>query len=62
MDQATSCIAYCGNCDWVEENYDIAKQKGKEHAISLGHSVAVQEVISTVYTRNVCTSIDNYKP
>ena len=36
------CIAHCRDCKWTEENYNIARKKGREHAKKYGHIVDVE--------------------
>ena len=35
-------IAHCRNCDWTEEDVNIALKKGREHSKKTGHIVDVE--------------------
>ena len=35
-------IARCRNCNWAEENYNIAQRKAREHAKRFKHIIDVE--------------------
>lgn len=38
----TRAVAICHDCDWKEEDYNIAQKEARRHAIKTGHMVEVQ--------------------
>ena len=47
----THRIAQCQDCEWRNEDFEIAKTKARQHSEKTGHRVNV-ETGNTVYFRN----------
>ena len=41
--------AYCHDCEWTEENEDIAQKEGRKHALKTGHRVTVETGYIQIY-------------
>ena len=44
-------LAYCRDCDWEEEDYNIAQEEGRKHAIKTGHTVDVETTYTQTYNQ-----------
>jgi hypothetical protein len=42
------CIAICSDCEWREEDFKKAVQKGREHNEKTGHEVVIE--MGTTFT------------
>lgn len=42
-------IATCHDCDWVEEDYNLAQKEGRKHALRTGHEVDIQTGYTQTY-------------
>jgi len=43
------CIAHCRDCDWEEEDYNLAKREAYKHSRKNKHIVDVEEGYWFVY-------------
>ena len=42
-------IATCHDCDWIEEDFNLAQKEGRKHALRTGHEVDIQTGYTQTY-------------
>ena len=42
-------MAWCRDCKWNEEGYEVAQKEARKHALKTGHTIDMELVYSQTY-------------